>query len=284
MSDSLDLEVAVALDRAGFRAKAFRRISTVHAPHAKRSVFRIELESGRTIKARRVEDEKTARRLFEARRELPDAFASVFASYGAVLFEDWIHGEEVGSTPPSDAHLIEAGSLLACLHATPSVAGHPAHEMRSTAAWRRETEGNLREILAASGLDEQQALLIHTALERRDPQRAVFGLVHTDFCGENMVIDWVGRLRIVDNEWVGIDALGYDLARTWYRWALPYRAWERFRSAYADRKPLAEPLETLGFWSIVALVQSAALRLRQDRVRAQVPLDRLRRMAVELGR
>lgn len=284
MSDSLDLEVTVALDRAGLRVKAFRRISTIRSPHAKRSVFRIELEAGRTIKARRVEDEATARRLFETRHELPDAFAPAFARYGAVLLEDWIHGEEVGSKPPSDAHLVEAGALLACLHATPTVAGCRAHETRSTAAWRNETGRKLQEIIAAGGLDEQYGPRIRGALDRLDPQQAMFGLVHADFCGENMVIDRVGRLRVVDNEWVRIDALGYDLAYTWYRWALPCRAWERFRSAYTTRISCVEPFETLGFWSIVVLVQSAALRLQMDRARAHVPLDRLRGMAVERGK
>jgi len=284
MDDSLDLEVAVALDRAGLRARTFRRISTVRAPHAKRSVFRIELGSGETIKARRVEDAETARRLFETRRELPDAFALAFACYGTVLLEDWIDGEVVGSTPPSDAYLDEAGSLLACLHATPTVAGRPVREVRSTAAWREETDRKLWEITAAGGLDKQHASLICGALDRLDPQQAVVGLAHIDFCGENMVIDRMGRLRVVDNEWVRIDALGYDLAYTWYRWALPCRAWERFRAAYASRMPVAGPLDTLGFWSIVALAQSAALRLRNDRTRAHVPLDRLRELMVECDR
>src|SRR5574337_454914 len=257
MSDSLDLDIAVALNHAGVHIKAFRRISTIRHPYAKRSVFRIELESGRTIKARRVEDEATARRLFETCQELPDAFAPAFARYGAVVLEHWIHGRDMGSTPTSDAHLVEAGSLLACLHAAQTVAGNRVHEMQSTATWRDETDRKLREIIVAGGLNERHALLIRGALDRLDPQQAVFGLVHADFCGENMVIDRAGRLRIVDNEWVRIDALGYDLARTWYRWALPCRAWERFRSAYATGVSFIEPLETLGFWSIVVLAQSA---------------------------
>jgi len=283
MSDSLDPEVAVAIDRAGFRVRAFRRISKIHSPDTRRSVYRIDLESGHTIKARRVEDEETARRLFEIRRELPDSFARAFARYGAVLLEDWIEGEGLGDTPPSDAQLVDAASLLAQLHTTETVAGQPLHEMRSTAAWRDEAERRLREILAGGGLDEQNAPLIRGTLERLDPGRAVFGLVHTDFCGENMVVDRAGRLRVVDNERVGVNALGFDVARTWYRWALLEPAWERFRSVYAARVQLTEPLETLGFWSIVAVVQSAALRLQVDRARVHVPLDRLRRMAIDLG-
>jgi len=283
MSQPLDPEIAIALDRAGLRAQAFRRISRRRPVDARRSVYRIDLEPGHTIKARLVPDEETARRLFEICRDLPDAFARTLGCYGAVLLEDWIDGEELGDTLPSDAHLVEAGSLLAHLHATPIVAGRPVHDRRSTAAWREITEAGLWQIVAAGEIDEQDASAIRGALERLDPGRAIFGLAHTDLCGENVVVDRAGRLRVVDNERVGIDALGFDLGRTWYRWVLPAPAWERLRSTYAARAPFTDPLETFDFWAIVAVVHSAAVRLQKDRTRAHVPLDRLRRMAADVG-
>jgi hypothetical protein len=49
-------------------------------------------------------------------------------------------------------------------------------------------------------------------------------------------------------------------------------------------QPVVELWDTTFRMPYHLAAQSAALRLRQDRVRAQVPLDRLRRMAVELGR
>jgi hypothetical protein len=283
MSEALDEEVAVALDRAGLCVRAFHRISKIRHPDTGRSVYRIDLQSGHTIKARRLQDEETARRLFEIRGELPDAFAPAFGRYGAVLLENWIDGKELGDARPSDAQLAEAGLLLAHVHATEIVAGRPVHDRRSTSAWREDAEAALRQILAAGAIEEQEASLIGGALERRDPGQAIFGLVHLDFCGENMVIDRAGRLRVVDNERVRVDALGFDVARTWYRWALPSRAWGRIRCAYAARMPFAEPLDTLGFWGVVAVARSAALRLRMDPGRAYVPLDRLRRMAAEIG-
>jgi thiamine kinase-like enzyme len=283
VSEPLNPEVAAALDRAGRRIRAFCRLSKIHLPDARRSVYRVDLESGHTIKVRCFEDEEIARRVFEIRCELPDGFARAFARYGAVLLEDWIEGESLENTPPSDAHLFEAAALLAELHAKKTVVGQPLHGLRSTAAWRNTAERCLREICAVGALDEPDALLIRDALQRLDPQRAIFGLAHTDFCGENMVVDRTGRLRVVDNERVGIDALGFDVARTWYRWALPGPAWERFRSVYAARAQLTEPLETVGFWGLVAVVHSAALRLQVDRTRVHAPLDRLRQMAVDLG-
>jgi hypothetical protein len=283
MSEALDPEVAVALDRAGLCVRAFRRISKIQHPDTGRSVYRIDLESGHTIKARRLQDEETARCLFEIRRELPDAFAPAFGRCGTVLLEKWIDGEVLGNALPSDVHLTDAGALLARLHATPIVVGCSVHDRRSTGAWREDTETRLRQIRAAGAIEEQAASLIRGALERHDPGHAIFGLVHLDFCGENMVIDRAGRLRVVDNERVRVDALGFDVARTWYRWALPSTAWEHIRSAYAARVPFAEPLDTLGFWGVVAVVRSVALRLRMDPGRAHVPLDRLRRIAAEIG-
>jgi thiamine kinase-like enzyme len=279
----LDREVAAALAHAGLRVRGFHSLSTIPFASTGRAAYRVDLETGRTIKARRVEDEKTARRLFEIRRDLPAAFAPAFDQHGTVLLEDWIEGEELGGACPSDAHVTDAAELLAQLHATEILAGHPMHERRSTTGWREETERGLRDIFAAGALRAWDAPMLRATLERLDPGTAIVGLVHTDFCGENMVVDRAGRLHVVDNERVSVDALGFDVGRTWYRWTLPSLAWERFRSTYAARMPFLEPLETLGFWSVVAVVKSAAIRLRWDRARAHVPLDRLRRMAVTLG-
>jgi aminoglycoside phosphotransferase (APT) family kinase protein len=283
MNQVLDPEIAIALDCAGLCARAFGQISQMRPGDARRSVYRIDLDSGRVIKARLLPDEETARRLFEICRDLPDAFAPVLGCYGAVLLEEWIDGEKLGDTIPSDDQLVTAGSLLAQLHATPIVAGRPVHDRRSTVTWREKTEAGLRQVVAAGELEEQDTSLILGTLKRLDPRQAIFGLTHTDLCGENMVVDRAGRLRVVDNERVGIDALGFDLARAWYRWALPAPAWERLGSAYAARAPFTEPLETFDFWSIIAVVHSATVRVQKDRTRAHVPLDRLRRMAADMA-
>jgi aminoglycoside phosphotransferase (APT) family kinase protein len=283
MSEVLDPEVAAALDRAGLCVRAFRRISKIQHPDTGRSVYRLELRSGDTIKARRLPDEETARGLFEIRRELPDAFAPALGQYGTVLLEEWIDGEVLGDGLPSDGRLTEAAALLARLHATPVVAGCAVHDRRSTATWCEDTEARLQQVLAAGAIEGREGALIRAALERGDPGQAIFGLVHLDFCGENMVIDRAGRLRVVDNERVRVGPLGFDVARTWYRWALPATAWEHVRSAYAARMPFAEPLDSFGFWAVAAVVRSAALRLRMDPGRARVPLDRLHRMAAEVG-
>jgi thiamine kinase-like enzyme len=279
LNEPLEPEIAIALERAGLRARSVHALARIEPAASGRAVFRIELEAGRRIKARRLDDEATARRLFEIRAELPPAFAPALCRHGRVLLEEWIEGEELADVRPSDAQVSEAGTLLAQLHARETLAGAALHAWRSTQAWREQSEQGLASLVAGAALDAQAARGIGAALARCDPQRALVGLVHSDFCGENMLIDGAGRLRVIDNERLRVDALGFDVARSWYRWALPTPAWEIFTSSYATGMPFREPLENLGFWSVVVVVKSAVLRLRMDPGRAHVPLARLRAMA-----
>ncbi len=279
MNEPLEPEIAIALERAGLRPRRVRALARIEPAASGRAVYRIDLEAGRSIKARRLNDEATARRLFEIRAELPAAFAPAFCRHGRVLLEDWIEGEELDDACPSDAQVAEAGALLAQLHARTALCGEALHAWRSTREWREQTELGLESLAASAALDPQAARGIGSALARLDPQRTLVGLVHSDFCGENMLIDGSGRLRVIDNERLRIDALGFDVARSWYRWALPAPAWEIFQSAYAAAMPFSEPLANLGFWSLVVVVKSAELRLRIDPARAHVPLSRLRAMA-----
>lgn len=276
MKEPLDAEVAAALDHFGFRAETWQRLSTIRAAEHRRSVFRVELGGGRILKARRLDDEATARRLFEVRREAPPGFAPVLHCHGAVLLEAWIEGEDLARRPATTAHLIDAATLLARLHATRTVQGRPLPATQSTAPERAAAE-QARSCLVADGhLRDAETESIGAALQRLDPNRALVGLVHTDFCGENMVIDLDGRLHVIDNERMGLGALGLDLARTWYRWMLPPAAWECFRVSYQARMPHDDALRHFAFWVLVATLKSAVVLLRLDPARAHVSIERLR--------
>ncbi|HEY6356659.1 MAG TPA: hypothetical protein VIX35_00360, partial [Vicinamibacterales bacterium] len=110
---------------------------------ARRATYRVDLESGETIKARCLDDESSARRLFEIRRGLPHAFVPAFHHHGRVLLERWVQGEILGRTAPDDARLVEAAVLLGGLHAT-RVAAEPAVPDDSTQAWRLRAERGLQ--------------------------------------------------------------------------------------------------------------------------------------------
>jgi len=279
MSETLNQDIAAVLEAEGLRAVRVEQVSTIRAAALRRSTYRIDLETGETIKARRLEDAGTAERLFAARRDLPDAFVPAIMCRGRVLLEQWVEGRVLGNAQPDDARLHEAGLLLAAVHAATVVAGQPVHHRERSAAWRDEAERGLELVVAAGELEEPAARSLREQLARHDPGFATIGLTHVDFCGENMLIDQAGRLRVFDNDRVGVGPLGFDLARSWYRWALAAPAWARLERAYAGAAPSAEALDALGFWAPVAVVKSAVFRLRLDAVLARVPLDRLRLIA-----
>jgi hypothetical protein len=274
MTESLEPEILRALEQAGLRPRSFARISNIRSPEIDRSAYRVE-HSGGTVKVRRLEDEATASRLVALRDGLPDAFVPVLFRCGRVLLEEWIEGEAL-SDPPAPDRLAEAGVLLGALHARSTLGSSRLHEVRGTGGHLLTAERSLRHVVAAGALGKDEAASLARVMRELDPRHAIHGLVHFDFCGENMLIDVHGRLRVVDNERLRVDALGFDLARTWYRWALPEPDWEHFCSAYAASVPFSDPQETLRFWQIVAVARAAALRLRAFPERADVTIMRLR--------
>ncbi len=284
MSEPLEPEVSEALAKENLQPGRFRCISNLRSPGYYRAAYRIELADGRVIKARRLENEAVAHDLLRIRRRLPDAFAPVFTRHGRVLLEEWVLGEPLGDAPPEPARLAEAGVLLGELHAHAQLDGQRLHQVRSTAAHRDSAMRKLQQFVATGALKPGAARELTQAILRLDPGQAKFGLVHLDFCGENMVIDRLGQLRVVDNERMGVDALGFDLARAWHRWALPDAAWETFQSAYAACLPWNDPLKAPTFWRLRAISGAAAVLLRYCPDRAEAPLQALRRLAGELAR
>ena len=272
-------EILWALAQAGINPRSFVRISSLYSSSAERCTYRIEHDGG-VVKVRRLEDEVTARNLAAFMSELPVGFTSCSARYGRVLIEDWIDGEALPDAP-APHHLAEAAALLADLHAKTRLGDLKLHGECPTANHHRLALERLRIVAAAGALAEKELVRLERALKRWDPVRAIFGLTHLDFCGENMVIDRGGRLRVIDNERLRVNALGYDLARTWYRWALPAPQWEAFLLAYSSRMPILNSPESFPFWKIAAAALSAELRLRACPERVGVPIDCLRALASE---
>jgi len=276
--EPLDAEIAAALGRLGFLPRTWQRISTIRAADTGRSVFRVDLENGRTLKARRLESDAAARRLFELRRNLPSGFAPALHCVDAVVLESWIEGETLAPGRASTAQLIEAAGILARLHSTPSADGRALPEMEATAPERGAADDARRHLTTSGYLGDAENDRVAEALAQSDPGHALAGLVHTDFCGENIVLDAGGRLHVIDNERLGIGALGLDVARSWYRWMLPTEDWRCFLEAYRASMSHDDSLRNFSFWALIATLKSAALLSRLEPRRAQGPIDCIRRL------
>lgn len=281
MPVDLPADIADALAHAGLRAASAEVLTLTPDPAMPRALYRVRLDCGRAVKARRFESEGEAARQQALRAVLPSAFAAVVARSGAVLIEEWIDGRSLADGAPGEATVRGAARLLAAMHATPELDGRPLPLSSSTARWRALSEATLDELAASGALDCAGAAAVRAVLASDDPGAAESGVAHLDFCGENMVIDGEGRLRLIDNEWARVDAFGHDLARTRYRWALDDEAWAWFRDAYLAAGGSSDAVAHQRFWFAVALCVSALFRARSSHSGVSRPLDRLRQLALE---
>lgn len=236
-----------------------------------RRAYRIELDDGRTIKARLLESEAEALRLQAVRRRIEPAFAPVLGCAGRVLLEAWVAGDPIGDPEP---WIETAAALLARLHATPLDA-EPAR--LGTRPWRRQAERDLARLEADGLLAPALGRRLVAILAAHDPGHAPLVLAHRDFCADNMVVDATGALRVIDNEWLEPQPAGIDLARTACRWPMPPAAWRRFLDAYRASAP-ADP-GPLAFWEVPALAWTGVVRLRRGPAHAASALARLRALA-----
>jgi hypothetical protein len=265
-------EVEHALERRGIRFRDLVVVSPPNPHKRGRAMFRVDLEDGGTIKARRLETAGAAGSLIPLRARAPAAFAPAIASHGPVLLEAWIPGTVLVELDP-DARVVEAGALLARLHATPLA------EPRSveTTHWHEQALADLTMLTDAGRLDPSARERLRAELTARNPGRVRATLMHWDFCAENMLIDDRGALHVIDNEWLTIDAPGFDLARTLCRWPMSPSAWAAFMEAY--RTEAAHDPGPLGFWKIVAAAMGARVRIARAPTRGTNPLALLHQLA-----
>jgi aminoglycoside phosphotransferase (APT) family kinase protein len=267
-------EVEQALAQHGIAARTVDLVSPLGARKGRRWAYRIEAHDGRVVKARQFENEEEARRVFEIRAGLEDAFAPVIARHRAILVEEWIDGVPLAEGEWA-ARAEEAGALLGRLHARPLALNTPA--AFDTVRWRDGVESDLDLLAGAGKLGADEIAQLREEIGRRDPATARAAVVHLDFCADNMLIDPRGRLRVIDNEMMGVGPPGFDLGRTFNLWPMADSARTAFRSGYDSSAP--QQPQAMGFWRIVACALGARIFLERDPARRTASLAQLRRLA-----
>ncbi len=148
-------------------------------------------------------------------------------------------------------------------------------------ATRRRAEeavAHLGRLASAGVISSTLRAALEADVWRTDPREGPQTVVHRDYCPENFLVGTRGDLHVVDNEWVGLEAPGLDLARTWSRWPMPADVWRRFLAGYASTAP-ADP-GPLRFWQIVMAAAGAAIRLAAPADDLAEPVARLRELAM----
>jgi aminoglycoside phosphotransferase (APT) family kinase protein len=280
-SDTLPDDILDALTRAGFRPVHAEVLTLSPDPLLPRALYRVAVDGGVRLKARRFESDAAAALQQELMAATPPAFARILSRRGAVLIEEWVDGLPVTDEPPLETHVRAGGSLLATLHRITSHETRTFRGTESTAETRALCETRLARVHESGALDAASVARLLAVLEADDPGQVVTGLTHRDLCGENMVVDAAGTLRVIDNERMIVGPLALDLARTWYRWNLSPTATDWLAASYTAGGGLAEARAHQMFWRIVGTTASAIFRIRSGHAGSSRPVECLRHLAAE---
>jgi aminoglycoside phosphotransferase (APT) family kinase protein len=188
------------------------------------------------------------------------------ARSGLVTAEAWVEGIDLASLRLGARHLDAAADLLASLHRFSGRPGEDLPRPRSTGSIHRHAERQLSDLVEAGLVTRAEGRSLRIILGRL-PDRSPWGLIHGDFCGENLVWRADDTLVSVDHEMLGRGFIEYDMARTWYRWDLSATDWQRFERAYrAVSASAAPPGAELRAWRAAAATKGVHLRYRRGLV------------------
>jgi thiamine kinase-like enzyme len=149
----------------------------------------------------------------------------------------------------------------------------------------RELSVWLAKLLAAGQLSSDDAAAAAALAERFAPTHFEVGLIHGDWCGENLVRDSSGQVWSIDSEEIAVGAYAYDLARAWSRWQLPSAVWRQFLSGYAAGGGKEISATGFPFWAVIATSAGAYFRLQRGRggIAARLRRQRMLVQAIEEG-
>jgi hypothetical protein len=254
-------EVEHELVALGLHPTSVDLVSPLGPRKGMRFAYRVVTADGQTVKARHLGTAQDADRLRALRCHLDPAFAPVLDQSGAVLVEEWVDGTplcELDSTQWFEP----AGALLGRLHHSRPDAGATA-----TRSWTESARADLALLEEAEELTAAEAAALRERLHATDPGTARLGLLHKDFCADNFVIDTAGALRVIDNELLAIDPIGFDFGRTFHLWPMDDDAWSAFHQGYASAG--LPPPDASAYWRIVAALVGGRVFLTRSRVRLE---------------
>jgi hypothetical protein len=247
-----------------------------------RFAYRAALKDGRIIKVRRVRDEEKAELISLLLARLGQKhFPQLLARVGPILLLPWLPGKTLNSVSPAKAVYRICGRMLAEIHLIP-----PPGEM--------DAEGLLSELLPRLLSDigkmqdwdllaPEEAEELSRQLQLGPPAEGTPGIIHGDFCGENLVQGPKQQVFSIDNEALNIGLPEADLARALLRWPLADSDREEFLAGYRELRPLEDYFESARFWRQVSLLRSVRFRFRCPGVDHRPELSLLKQSLEELG-
>lgn len=270
-------EVAVLeplLAGAGLVPEKCRLLDSWSRPGGK-TLLQLQSPGGTLLKVRSFPTLAAASAMVRLRERLGahPGFARVLACNGTHVLEEWVEGVGLSASGVSTHQARAAGALLADLHRIPLPHGHPAEA--PVQPLLEQGLSRLQELAHSDVLPPAVATRLAEDLQARSPRLAHQGLMHFDFCGENLVWSEERGVVSIDNERLRIGPVAFDLGRSLARWPLPPEARAAFLAGYSSSGGPAESSHR-PFWLLLAYVTSAWFRARHDPANAAEPLQVLK--------
>ena len=176
-------------------------------------------------------------------------------------------GSVISSSSVKAAHVDAAADILAMLHRFAGIGAEQLPRQRRLGSLIATTQRQLEELAGTRTISRREASAFARIVDDL-PSSAMWGVIHTDFGGDNLVVRADDTVVSIDNEHLVRGFVDFDLARSWYRWPMPAPSWRRFTRHYqgaADRDVSADALRP---WRVVASMTGVRRRHKLG-----VPID-----------
>ncbi len=271
----LDRELSELVADVGIPLVGATLLTRWWSPLHPRAAWQLQFADGHALKGMRFNSPAVADGVDHLLGLLGDRhFPRIIARRGPAMLLQWIEGAPVTSRRGQADVLRQCGFLHGWIHAqAPGGAGATAPGSKPDWGARLEAAA---EILAKSGtLARREAGELIRQARMHLPLTAATGITHGDFCAENLIAGQPDRIYVIDNETLQMDALDYDLARTWYRWPMGRRHWAAYGGGYSEHRGLADFKAHFPYWSVLVLLESAIWHLAKRTGAESIPLRRL---------
>ncbi len=274
----LPLDLRILVQPLTSQLQETTEITALRTASVRRQTLKLRFENGSLAKGRLLgrssDAPKLLKRLCEAQA---GRFSQILSQHDDAWLEEWIPGTPLDRLNPPPPLLFECGQMLGKIHCVDGTPVEPPHEHTNGLVRLVEQLEQLRQRGVLSGTDCQR---LWALAQSNYPAEAQMGIIHRDFCAENLVLHQ-GQPYCIDNVQISVGALDEDLARTRYRWPMSLAAWERFMAGYESHRSSATYRQHALYWNILVLASAAGFRFRAQADDPWCPLEKLRRLIFE---
>lgn len=286
-------ELELLLARQGLRVARVAAVTSLASPIADRAAFRVELEDGTSIKARRFKsvDGAVAQQRLLGQWSGP-GFPAILAAAGRSMLLEWVDGESFAARPRDAPAYQSCGDLLGRLHTSRPVGDadgpeHPSPPLpqpttpTEASAWRAKVVEWTRRLVERDLISSGEGRRVLALTDATALTVVEIGPAHLDFSAANLILDRDGRPVAIDNETISLGPLDLDLAICERRW--PMQDWQRaaFELGYERHRDLTGYRGARAFWHVCYLTRRAALKSRRPGNAEATAIEALRELLGE---